>query len=63
MLTVAGMSLESNGHKMNKAQLESLQEIYPVTSTGYIIPGLQTTVRFIDATRSPEWNQHGPSLE
>jgi hypothetical protein len=61
MLTVADV-IDKHGHKMNKAQLESLQEIYPVTSTGYIIPGLQNDGSFYDATRSPEWNQHGPSL-
>ena len=61
LMTMADV-IDKYGHKMSQEQLESLEAIYPVKSSGYLIPGQQNDGSFYDATRTHEWNVQGPSL-
>lgn len=53
--------IDKYGPQMNKKQLEILEEVYPIKSAGYILPG-QHQDTYYDGTRSHKWNTTGPSL-
>jgi len=61
LMTVADV-IDKFGYMMTTEQLESLEEIYPVKSIGYVMPNRQNDGGFYDSTRSHEWNVTGPSL-
>jgi len=54
--------IDKYGYMMTGDQLKSLENIYPVKSAGYILPGTQNDGSFYDPTKSHEWNVEGPSL-
>jgi hypothetical protein len=53
--------IDKLGPKMDKKQIEILEEVYPIKSAGYILPGSHNDT-FYDGTRSHKWNTTGPSL-
>jgi hypothetical protein len=53
--------IDKFGPKMDKRQLEILEEVYPIKSAGYILPGAHQD-SYYDGTRSHKWNTTGPSL-
>jgi hypothetical protein len=61
MLTVADV-IDAYGYKMTEEQMQSLEQLYPIQSVGYLIPGLQNDGSFYDSTKSHAWNTQGPSL-
>ncbi len=54
--------IDKYGPQMTKKQLEVLEEVYPIKSAGYILPGKQNDGSFYDGSKSHEWNTTGPSL-
>lgn len=53
--------IDKYGPMMSKAQLEILEELYPIKSAGYILPGTHQD-NYYDGNRSHKWNTTGPSL-
>jgi hypothetical protein len=54
--------IDKYGWMMTQEQLESLESVYPVRSSGYMIPGYQNDGSYYDATKSHDWNTQMPSL-
>lgn len=52
--------IDRYGWRMTAEQMQSLENIYPSRSAGYIVPGKQNDGSFYDATRSHEWNTAVP---
>jgi hypothetical protein len=61
VLTVADV-IDQFGHKMTQDELESLEEMNPISNMKYILPGLQNDGSFYDSSKSHAWNTEGPSL-
>lgn len=61
LLSVADV-IDKYGWMMTQEQLENLEAIYPVRSTGYMLQGMQNDGSYYDPTRSHEWNTQMPSL-
>lgn len=61
MLSVADV-IDKYGWLMTEDQMLSLEQLYPVRSAGYVVPGQQNDGSYYDATKSYEWNTSMPSL-
>lgn len=62
MMTVADI-IDKYGYLLTTEQMEALETIYPVRSSGYPLQGYQNDGSYYDATRSHEWNVNQPSLQ
>lgn len=61
LLTPADV-IDNYGYMMTREQLESIQDVFPVKSMGYLMGGKYNDGAFYDPSKSKEWNQTGPSL-
>ena len=61
MMTISDV-VDKYGWMMNSDQLEALEVIYPVRSSGYAVQGYQNDGTYYDPTRSHDWNTQMPSL-
>jgi len=59
MLSISDV-IDKYGYRMNQAQLESLESIYPTSGAPYATMGVQNDGSFYDASKSHEWNTNIP---
>jgi len=61
LMTVSDV-VDRYGYLMDYKQLESLQQIQPLTSAQYRVNGYQNDGSYYDATKSHAWNTNSPGL-
>lgn len=62
MMTVADV-IDRYGAQMTEEQLQSLEQLYPVTAAGYTVGGYQNDGAYYDGTKSHAYNTNQPSLQ